>query len=443
MRGWLLRWFPLATRAGRVFGERLTPLGKWLLATSAIAGIFSADPTRTHAYLLFAGTAALLLVALTLSLLWRPRFTARRQLPPAFSAGAPGEYGLLLRQDGRPALHDLRIADRLRLRYPTRAEFKLEVTAVRDDNWFDRRVGFLRWQRLRQRLQGAVIATLPVAELAPGNERRLALAITPLRRGWLEFDALRVLMPEPLGLCYSIVTLPLATRVLSRPVCVPMPAVRLPGIQPRGHGSSAASQRGEGLEFFALRDYRPGDPPKHIDWRTSARRGQPVVRQFATDAMQTPIFVFDCSPALQGSAEFERLVTIAGSLLTAAALGGTPASLALVHDTHDPSQMTTLDEALDGLATVTPASVDCCSATAAYIARTVGDRALCVLTARWDAARADDAARRTDHLRWSLTITTDCTARGQTGVFVIVDPAVDLPALAAELTRTGRRERSA
>ena len=441
MRGWLLRWFPFATRAGRAFGERFTPLGKWLLATCAIAGIFSADPTRTHAYLLFAGTAALLLVAFALSLLWRPRFTARRLLPPAFTADTPGEYGLLLRQDSPRDLHELRLADRLRLRYPTRAEFDLEVAGVKDDNWFDRRVGFLRWQRLRQRLQGAVIATLPVAELPAGADQRLTLGITPLRRGWLEFDALRVLMPEPLGLCYSIRTLPLTGRVLSRPVCVPMPALRLPGSRPQG--SSAASRRGDGLEFFALRDYRPGDPPKHIDWRSSARRGQPVVRQFATEASQAPLIVFDCSPATGGSAAFETLVTVAGSLLTAMAHAGAAASLALVHDTLTTPLLSSLDEALDCLAIVTPAADDCRDATGAFIAREAGTRALCVLSAAWDATRADAAARRADTLPWTLTITTDPLARGGHAVFVITDPARDLPALGAWLASAGRRERSA
>jgi uncharacterized protein (DUF58 family) len=432
MRGWLLRWFPLATRAGRVFGERFTPLGKWLLATAAIAGIFSADPSRTHAYLLFAASTALLLVAFVWSLLWRPRLTVHRVLPACLRAGEYGAYELVLRNNGRRTLHELRVADRLRLRYPTRAEFDAEAAAATDDNWFDRRVGFLRWQRLRQRLQGAVIATVGVAELPPGAGLRVQSTLLPLRRGWLEFDAVRLLMPEPLGLCHAVLTLPVAERVLSRPAIVPMPPWRMPASTPRAPDPGVARQRGDGLEFFALREYRPGDPPKHIDWRSYAKRRHLIVRQYATAALSPPLLVFDGSAA-RHAADFEALVTIAGSLLMACAQGGVTAALALVRDGDDIVETSTLDEALDSLATVTPAGDDRAAACAAFIARQARERTVCVLSPRWDATRADAARDLSQSHPSALTLTTDSAARGQAHVTLITAPASELPLLADSL----------
>ncbi|TWU18394.1 DUF58 domain-containing protein [Allorhodopirellula heiligendammensis] len=48
-----------------------------------------------------------------------------------------------------------------------------------------------------------------------------------------------------------------------------------------GSLSAAAHRHGHADdEFFGLREYRHGDSPKHIHWRTTARLNEPAVRQF-------------------------------------------------------------------------------------------------------------------------------------------------------------------
>jgi uncharacterized protein (DUF58 family) len=48
-----------------------------------------------------------------------------------------------------------------------------------------------------------------------------------------------------------------------------------------GNASSTAQRQGPSDDvFFGLREYRHGDSPRHIHWRTTARTGVPVVRQF-------------------------------------------------------------------------------------------------------------------------------------------------------------------
>ena len=427
MRGWLLRWFPLATRAGRAFGERFTPLGKWMLATCALAGIFSADPTRTHAFLLFGATLALLAVAFVTSLLWRPRVSARRDLPPQVTAGQTGSYVIVLHNAGRRALHEVRIADRLRLRYPTRAEFKAEIADAPEDNWFDRRVGFLRWQRLRQRLQGATLATETVDELSPGQARRVTLALTPLRRGWLEFDAVRLLQPDPLGLCYAVLTLPLDDHLLSRPPAVAMPTFTIPLPAAGQRAVGAARRRGDGLEIFALRDYRPGDPPRHIDWRSSAKRGQPLVRQFAAETELPPRVLVDCAAPRQQQ-QFESLVTIAASLLVATA--GRPGALALqLLDADGQAPIhSVIGDALDRLATLDATPGDTLPAYAVAAPTRSPGIPLVLVCAHWDETRAGVLAQ------WQTTtevlvLCTDPTARASPQVRFIDDPQTALRAL--------------
>ena len=47
----------------------------------------------------------------------------------------------------------------------------------------------------------------------------------------------------------------------------------------RSLGTHLATARGEGCEFAEVRPYRPGDRPRALNWRVSARRGEPWVTE--------------------------------------------------------------------------------------------------------------------------------------------------------------------
>lgn len=58
-------------------------------------------------------------------------------------------------------------------------------------------------------------------------------------------------------------------------------------------------QAGMGLEFRELRSYQPGDDPRSIDWKVTARRGQTFSRVYAAE-YQRPVALFvDQASALQ------------------------------------------------------------------------------------------------------------------------------------------------
>lgn len=48
-----------------------------------------------------------------------------------------------------------------------------------------------------------------------------------------------------------------------------------------------------GLELLAMRDYQPGDPPRSIDWKASARAGKTIVRLFAEERRMDLVLVLD------------------------------------------------------------------------------------------------------------------------------------------------------
>ena len=87
--------------------------------------------------------------------------------------------------------------------------------------------------------------------------------------------------------------------------------------QPRLPGSRTVSRRaGVGLQHFDHRDYAPGDEVRHIDWRQTARRRQPIVRRFESESVADWTLLLDASSsmAVQGAAKWQSAVRIAAAM---------------------------------------------------------------------------------------------------------------------------------
>ena len=75
--------------------------------------------------------------------------------------------------------------------------------------------------------------------------------------------------------------------------------------------------RGEGDDFFSLRDYIPGDDIRQVAWRASARRGSYVVRELARQTSRSVVIVLDTclgGDTAVSPEDFENAVDLAASL---------------------------------------------------------------------------------------------------------------------------------
>jgi uncharacterized protein (DUF58 family) len=59
------------------------------------------------------------------------------------------------------------------------------------------------------------------------------------------------------------------------------------------NGRHASRLRGRGLDFEELRDYRIGDDPRTIDWKVTARTGEPYVRVFTEERDRPALLLVD------------------------------------------------------------------------------------------------------------------------------------------------------
>src|SRR5687768_6673354 len=77
-----------------------------------------------------------------------------------------------------------------------------------------------------------------------------------------------------------------------------------------------ASSVGDSEEFIGLRDYRPGDPLRHIHWKSWARTGKPIVREHQEEFFVRHALVLDTFTPIADE-RFEDAVSIAASFACA------------------------------------------------------------------------------------------------------------------------------
>jgi uncharacterized repeat protein (TIGR01451 family) len=139
------------------------------------------------------------------------------------------------------------------------------------------------------------------------------------RRGYYSLNRVRVMARDALGLFPVQETLLTDGQLFILP---PTLRLRRVSIQPRRtrvySGSIPARQGGTGVEFFDVRDYQSGDPPRWINWRATARHPQGLYsNEFEQERVVDVGIILDGRRATN---EFGQRSIFEHSVLAAAAL---------------------------------------------------------------------------------------------------------------------------
>jgi uncharacterized protein (DUF58 family) len=82
-------------------------------------------------------------------------------------------------------------------------------------------------------------------------------------------------------------------------------------------GVNLAISVGDTQEFVALREYRPGDALHHIHWKSFAKLGEPVVKEFQDEFFVRYALILDTFTEHEYGQIFEAAVSVAASLAMA------------------------------------------------------------------------------------------------------------------------------
>ncbi|MDP2245573.1 DUF58 domain-containing protein [Pseudomonas sp.] len=133
-------------------------------------------------------------------------------------------------------------------------------------------------------------------ELHPGEQTQFAYRVRPLVRGHFHFSQCELDLPSPLRLWSArrYLSLPGETRVY--PDFAHLHGAQLMAVDNwlSQLGVRQRPRRGLGMEFHQLREFRDGDSLRQIDWKATARKRIPIVREYQDERDQQIIFLLDC-----------------------------------------------------------------------------------------------------------------------------------------------------
>ena len=275
-----------------------------------LAGVTGLDIENTVIYQSFALLLAFLMMAFAGSFLIRANFSVTRSLPRFGTAGQPLKYRVTVKNlTAKPQVGLTLLEEHA----DSRPNF---------DDWLafqlaeSRRVRPFRVAQRRRKnpFRLANVKNAEVPPLPPRGEAEAIVELLPLRRGILHLTGVSIAQPDPLGLCRALRKISAPQAVLILPKRYPLPPIALPGaLRYQEGGVALAANVGRSEEFVALRDYRHGDPLRHIHWRSWAKTGKPIVKEFEDEFFVRHALVLDTFDNEPNSEILEEAVSVAAS----------------------------------------------------------------------------------------------------------------------------------
>lgn len=161
---------------------------------------------------------------------------------------------------------------------------------------------------------GAGLAELALPGLRPGEGVDRTFGVPTARRGLVRVGPVRTVRGDPVGLARRELDWTGVADVFVHPRTIGIPSTST-GLIRDLEGSPTRDLSTSDISFHALREYLPGDERRNIHWRSTAKTGTYMVRQFEESRRSHLVIALSLSAADYAlDDEFELAVSAAGSL---------------------------------------------------------------------------------------------------------------------------------
>lgn len=189
---------------------------------------------------------------------------------------------------------------------------------------------------------GDGLAEFGIPSLKPAEEHEELFAVPTNRRAVIVAGPAVSVRGDQLGLLRRTVRWADPVDLFVHPVTVPL-APSAAGLVRDLEGLVTRKITNNDISFHALRPYQPGDDRRYVHWRTSARTGQLMVRQFEeTRRSQLTMIHSEYTGYYASETEFELAVSVMASMAAQVVRDGTQMSVVTETRrlrTHSPSAL--------------------------------------------------------------------------------------------------------
>lgn len=161
---------------------------------------------------------------------------------------------------------------------------------------------------------GGETRTQRVGRVRASEVVELPFEVSTPRRMVIPLGPVSVVRRDPLGIYERRIRVPATAAVVVHPVVVSLPPLSA-GFVRDLEGETSRDLTDADLSFHALREYVAGDDRRHIHWRSSAKTGRMMVRQYEQTRRSRMLIAIDTrAESFLDDDEFELAVSVAASL---------------------------------------------------------------------------------------------------------------------------------
>lgn len=161
---------------------------------------------------------------------------------------------------------------------------------------------------------GAGLVEFGVPLLRPGHLVSQPLDIPPLRRGVVRIGPVTTVRSDPVGLLRREHAFDDVHELFVHPRTTALPSTSA-GLIRDLEGSPTRRLVDSDMSFHAIREYAPGDAQRQVHWKSTAKTGRLMVRQFEESRRSRMAVILGVARAeFEGEEEFELAVSAAASL---------------------------------------------------------------------------------------------------------------------------------
>ncbi|WP_061781917.1 DUF58 domain-containing protein [Microbacterium hominis] len=161
---------------------------------------------------------------------------------------------------------------------------------------------------------GAGRGVFQVPRLVPGEEHEEVFAIPTTARGVLSVGPVSVRRGDPLGLFERAHDRRQAVDLYVHPRTTTLDGLSLGHLRDL-EGLPVQHLSRDDVSFHALREYQPGDDLRHVHWKSTARVGEVMVRQYEETRRSHFVVGLSTLPdEYREAEEFELAISVAGSV---------------------------------------------------------------------------------------------------------------------------------
>lgn len=354
------RWYSKTYDFNEKLNKKFTTTGivLFLLAFSLI--FFGLNTDVSMLFVIFSLILSLL-VTDAISLFRKiPNFKIVRYLPQFVTVGQKFKYKVLIKDDEAKCKNReffyKEIPANPKPDYKTFASTPEPGEEKR--NRYDRRMGYYRWKWLIDRNVGGLWEEFNIEGEKIAKNSSFEITFSPQRRGKFTLTGVYLFKKGVFGLLKKGRAIEALGSFTVFPQILAVEKVELMsgGTNSNSDRVIETEETGVGYELKSLRDYLPGDSPRSIHWKSSAKTGDLKVKEFHKEVDAGIVMFVDNFFDESYLESFEDLLTVACSLLNYFyEIGKMPQFLVVGEEVLDMSNQSkeTLTKALSMLAVVT------------------------------------------------------------------------------------------